>query len=849
MITVCAMAMTVMTVTLYRQDIQKQREMLQVTAQSQARLIEAVARYATRMAKSRREGELGRDAFAATLSQIVDAQERYEGFGETGEFMLARHEGDSMAFVLRHRHGIVEHPEPIPFDSELAEPMRRALEGLSGTVIGLDYRGKMVLAAHEPVAVLDLGIVAKIDLAEIRAPFIRSGLVAAAVGLLVVLAGTILFVRVSNPLIARLEHARELERETKERKRAEETLRESEERFRTLVEQAGDAFFLIDLDTGRFVDANRHASEELKYSREEILALSVPDIGPPEQSAKFKESIEGLEVGATTTIEAIHKRRDGTTFPVEIRSSVIEVRGEKRVLALARNITARRRLEQDYRTLFREMLNGLALHEIICDAQGKPVDYRFLAVNPSFERMTGLKAQYVTGKTVLEVMPDIEPHWIERYGKVALTGEPVFFENYAQELGRYFEVTAFRPAPNQFACIFADITERTLAEQEREKLEAKLRQAQKMEAVGQLAGGVAHDFNNLLHAILGYGAMALDEAGSDSPVRASIEEVLKASERAKTLVKQLLAFSRRQVLEMKDVELNGLIADLLKMLRRVIGEHITLDVLASRDLGVVRADRGQIEQILMNLCVNARDAMPDGGRINIETENVHIDEEFCEAHAWAKQGRYVLLSVTDTGCGMDEETLGNIFEPFFTTKGEGEGTGLGLATVYGLVKQHQGLVHVQSEVGQGTTFKIYLEAVERSASVERDEIEGRVPDGTETLLLAEDDKMVRALCQAFLENAGYTVLTACDGKEALRVFDEHADEIDLALLDVMMPELGGKAVYDHIRSARPAVRVLFSSGYSMDAIHTDFILDEGLALIQKPYRRVDLLREVRHALG
>ncbi len=218
------------------------------------------------------------------------------------------------------------------------------------------------------------------------------------------------------------------------------------------------------------------------------------------------------------------------------------------------------------------------------------------------------------------------------------------------------------------------------------KLENQLRQAQKMEAVGQLAGGVAHDFNNLLQVILGYGDMALDEAGVGSPVRASVEEILKAGHRARTLVSQLLAFSRRQVLGMKDLNLNEVIADLMKMIRRVIGEHITLDFLAGHDLGIVRADPGQIEQILMNLCINARDAMPTGGMITIETENVRIDEAYCEAHTWADPGRYVLLSMTETGCGMDEETLGKVFEPFFTTKGVGEGTGLGLSTVYGLVK-------------------------------------------------------------------------------------------------------------------------------------------------------------------
>jgi PAS domain S-box-containing protein len=393
-----------------------------------------------------------------------------------------------------------------------------------------------------------------------------------------------------------------------------------------------------------------------------------------------------------------------------------------------------------------------------------------------------------------------------------------------------------------------DIAQRVRAEDEREKLEAQLRQAQKMEAVGQLAGGIAHDFNNLLQAILGYGEMAHSDAEPGGHVRDFVEEVLKAGHRAKTLVSQLLAFSRRQVLEMEDLDLNEVIADLMKMIRRVIGEYITLDVLLGHDLGTVRADRGQIAQILTNLCVNARDAMPEGGTITIETENVRIDQEYCESHTWARPGRYVLLSVTDMGCGMDAETMGRVFEPFFTTKVVGKGTGLGLSTVYGLVKQHEGYIQVYSEVDKGTTFKTYLPVVERSVTAVGDKIEGPIPGGSETILLAEDDEMVLTLSEAILTQAGYTVLTAADGAEALSLFEENADAIGLAILDVVMPKLGGHAVFERIRPRHPDVRVLFASGYSMNAIHTNFVLDEGLALIQKPYQRANLLRKVREML-
>jgi len=395
---------------------------------------------------------------------------------------------------------------------------------------------------------------------------------------------------------------------------------------------------------------------------------------------------------------------------------------------------------------------------------------------------------------------------------------------------------------------FADISERKKAEAAREILEAQLRQAQKMEAIGQLTGGIAHDFNNLLQVILGYGDLALEDAESNQPTRSSIEEILEAGHRAKTLVRHLLAFSRQQVLEMKDINLNEVIADLMKMIRRVIGEHITLDVLTGHNLGIVRADPGQLEQILVNLCVNARDAMPGGGRITIETENVRIDEDYCLTHTWAKPGRYVLLSITDTGCGMDQSTMANVFEPFFTTKEVGVGTGLGLSTVYGLVKQHEGMVHVYSEVDKGSIFKIYLPLVERSATSVGARIEGSVPHGTETILLAEDDKTVRELAKVMLERGGYTVLTAADGEDALRVYENNTDSIDLVLLDVIMPKLGGKAVFERIREDHPDLHFLFASGYNMNAIHTDFVLDEGMALVQKPYQRDTLLRKVREIL-
>ena len=382
----------------------------------------------------------------------------------------------------------------------------------------------------------------------------------------------------------------------------------------------------------------------------------------------------------------------------------------------------------------------------------------------------------------------------------------------------------------------------------RKLLEDQLRQAQKMEAIGQLAGGIAHDFNNLLQGILGYADMAQQSLPPDHPCSADLLEIRKAATRASNLTQQLLAFSRRQVLQPKDIELNDVINDSMRMLRRVIPENVIVDFTPGHRVGRVHADPGQIAQILMNLAINARDAMPDGGRITIETQNVLINGDYCETHAWAVRGRYVLLTFSDTGCGIDENTQKHIFEPFFTTKEVGKGTGLGLATVYGIVKQHEGMISVYSEIDIGTIFKIYLPLVERSATAVGTSIEGPVVGGTETILLAEDDDTVRGLAKRILESAGYTVITAQDGLQAIQAAQEHLGPISLAVLDVVMPGLGGRQTYERIHQSRPEIRALFTSGYSLNGVHTSFVLEEGLRLIPKPYGPDTLLRGVREAL-
>lgn len=387
---------------------------------------------------------------------------------------------------------------------------------------------------------------------------------------------------------------------------------------------------------------------------------------------------------------------------------------------------------------------------------------------------------------------------------------------------------------------------------ERKRLEDHYRQAQRMEAVGQLAGGIAHDFNNLLQAIQGFTELALSELPSGHGAADDMKEVRKAADRAATLVRQLLAFSRRQTMQMKDIDLNQVIIDLAKMLRRVIGEHIELKTSLKPDLKPISADPGQVEQILLNLCVNSRDALPDGGVILIETVEVNLDEEFVKVHPWSRPGDYVVLSVSDDGKGMAPEVQERVFEPFFTTKEVGKGTGLGLATVYGIVRQHEGFIHVYSELEHGTIFRIYLPtAVHSSDSGQSAENTGHQDfiHGKGTILIAEDEILVRDLAARILGNAGYEVLVASDGQEALDLFGLHGNRIDLFLLDMVMPRKSGKQVYDEIRIKKENARFVFSSGYSFGTLDGEHLSESGVVMIQKPYSPPSLLRVIHEALN
>ena len=399
--------------------------------------------------------------------------------------------------------------------------------------------------------------------------------------------------------------------------------------------------------------------------------------------------------------------------------------------------------------------------------------------------------------------------------------------------------------------IFQDITDKMKAERELAQSTEQLRQSQKIEAVGRLAGGIAHDFNNLLTVIIGYCELMTIKIGEENPLWEDVQEINKSADRAAALTRQLLAFSRRQILQPKVLEIDTVVPEMDKMLRRLIGEDINLVTNLGAGAGKVKVDPGQIEQVIVNLVINSRDAMPDGGAITIETATVELDEAYVRTHGGAWPGPHVMLAVSDTGCGMDPETLSMAFDPFFTTKEKGKGTGLGLSTVYGIVKQSGGCLYVYSEPGRGTTMKIYLPRVTGETAPKDERPDAEFEDrlhGSETILLVEDEETLRKLASAILEGYGYTVLSAGNGEEALRVVGDSPGIPHLLVTDVIMPKMGGRELSDRMKAIYPGTRVLFMSGYTDNAIVHHGVLKQGVSYLPKPFTPKGLARKVREVL-
>jgi len=946
---------------LYNTAFEEEKARLAEAAQSQARMIEAVARFNAKHS----EQDHPKGAAAATLQQITEAHENYRGFGATGEFTLARRQNDQIVFVLRHRHYDLDKPKPAPWLGELAEPMRRALKGLSGVVVALDYRGATVLAAHEPVAILNMGIVAKIDLAEIRAPFIKAAIVTLAGGFLIVVIGGILFRRAIVP--------------SQERARIAAALHESENKFENLVIESRHGVIIV--SRGRKVlFCNQAAAEIYGYeSPAELLALTDTfNLVAPYERDRFAEYrqawLSGDNVSSVFEFEGL--RKDGGSVHIHsvqtfldwegepaIQYAVIDVTETKALISelnetawllnKAQNLShvghwrlnaatlevngsdelfrifglgdreatleafagavhpddreydlahiqrglekgeswdiehrlldgdgnvkhvraageATLRRDGQVESLFgtiqditEQKLVGEALRDseqqlrLITNALPTAIFYvdtteHYRFVNSVTEDWLARPAEEILASDIREILGDKIYRQLHPHVRAALSGTAQEFEAVIDFPDGRSREMAFTYVPHfgsdgavaGYFGLGIDVTER-------HALEERLRQSQKMEAIGQLTGGIAHEFNNLLQVVGGNIALLEDDFPTDAETSRRIQAVNRNVTRGAELTSRLLSFARRQPLQPKALVIGEVLAGMQGLLGQTLGETIEVNVEQAGDIWMAEADPGQLENALLNLVLNARDAMPKGGMITLSADNVRLDEQ-AAAHEEAMPGDYVVLSVADTGSGMTKEDISHAFEPFFTTKDVGKGTGLGLSMVYGFAQQSGGFAAIESVEGQGTTMRLFLPRLIQAEDI--GVVAGDRPPESElpasgTILLVEDDADVREILASQLTRLGYRVIEAEDGAAALNALADEK-QVDLLFTDVVMPGgLNGLELARQVLQLRPELKVLYSTGYSEDVVGEAGEMRDGAIVLRKPYNQAKLAATISQILN
>ena len=640
-------------------------------------------------------------------------------------------------------------------------------------------------------------------------------------------------------------------RDVTERTRAQQALKDSERLLRESQAVAGVGSYILDIPAGTWSgSANLDAIFGLAGGSERSVPLWLSVVHPEwreRMSRYFSDRVLGQRSRFDMEYQIVRHSDGAARWVHGVGELKCDAQNQPlRMIGTITDITDRREADTALR-LQAAALYAAADAIVITDAAGV-IEW----VNPAFTRVTGYAAAEAVGRNPRDLVKSGK-HPAAFYADLWTTitagrtwhGEMV---NRRKDGTLYSEDQTVTPILDaagditHFVAIKQDITERQM-------LEARFRQAQRMEVVGQLASGIAHDFNNLLTVINGMSELALEQLSPDDQVHADVREIRHAGERAAALTRQLLAFSRQQILAPRVLNLGVVVAGMESLLKRLLGEDIDLVAVPSPGVSNVLADAGQIEQVITNLAVNARDAMPEGGRLTIETQNMEIDDDFGRQHGTAvRPGPYVVLAVSDTGGGMDEATRARIFEPFFTTKVQGRGTGLGLSTVFGIVQQSQGFIWVYSEVGQGTTFKIYLPQMAEAVSPDRPAPTAASSAGTETILLVDDDEALRAMATRFLEPAGYTVLSAASGDEALRLLDRYQGAVHLLLSDVVMPGIDGRRLAEQLGMTRPQMRVLYMSGYTNDTVVRHGVLDGQVSYLEKPFSAAALCRKVRTTL-
>lgn len=644
---------------------------------------------------------------------------------------------------------------------------------------------------------------------------------------------------------------------------AEDALRESQRRMSTLLSNlpgmayrcVNDSQWTMSYVSQGCLALTGYRAEQLQQSRD----VSYADlIHPDDRRSVWHEVQTALAMGRQFNLTYRLLHADGhQRWVLEMGRAVESGEGQKEILeGFIMDVTDRieaeaalRASRRRYQDLFETMHDAFAVLELVNgDDSSGPADFRFLEVNPAFERLWERSSQELIGRTMRQVLPQVDEQMMRSLAEIVETGKGRRFEFFSPVFSKTLEITAYRPQPGQLAKVIVDVSSRKQAEIERDKLRQQLLQAQKMEAIGTLAGGVAHDFNNLLTGILGYADMMKFQAPQGSDVREAAEAIENAARKAAQLTSQLLGFARGGKYQDIAFNVHSQIQDVMTLISRTFKKDIIVELSLEAKNPIVRGDPTQLQQVVLNLAVNARDAMPDGGRLSISTDEIVLDDEYCSAHHGVQPGRYLMIVVSDTGVGIPKEMQGRIFEPFFTTKKTGEGTGMGLAMVYGIVKNHGGAIQLYSEPGMGARFRVYLPSVESDEEMTARQ-EQPLVRGCGTILLVDDEEVVRSSVRRMLESLGYDVLTASDGDEAIELYSRRREEIVLVILDMVMPGMGGVSCLSRLRELDPAVKTIMSSGYSLDADLQAARREGVLDFIQKPFELARLSAVISEAIG
>ena len=806
---------------------------------------------------NRKSERIGTDIVLFKLTDLRAIMGDRHGSEKGGEFFLGAAQGQRVRLLFSPSNDVGKSGDHLK-TAFLESLLKGAFQKKSGVQEAENSLGRPGIVVCRPLKDIRWGIAIWKGKKDVYGSTNRNIMLVCCCIVGVIVIGTFGMLLILRPLVGKLIiHGEDLEnevrlkttalaRELAERGRAEAALRESEERYRTLFEDANDGIAVVVEETGVPLDCNQAFCRMVERAKEEIIGQPQSQLHPP---ADLEDGLSsGYRRFRPNPSPGLHEDRliskNGKIIPVEIQSTHFQVGGQNYVMGIFRDITDRKQNEERRRTILKTAMDGFWL----TDGKG-----RLLEVNDRYCRMSGYSEEELLAMSISDLEASgKEAETAARINEIKARGEDRFESRHRRGDGSILDVEVsvqYRAEEGgQFIVFLRDITELKRAAEERRSLQAQLNQAQKMESVGKLAGGVAHDFNNMLGVILGHTEMAMEQIDQTHAFFGDLTEIRKAAMRSADLTRQLLAFARKQTIAPRILDMNETVEGMLKMLRRLIGEDIDLAWLPARGLWPVKVDPGQIDQILANLCVNARDAISGTGKVTIETKNIIFDDNYCAVHPGFVPGEFVMIAVSDDGGGMDNETLEHIFEPFFTTKEVGKGTGLGLSTVYGIVRQNNGAINVDSEPNRGTTFKLCLPRAGEQPADRQPVLAKRDLRGKETVLLVEDEGPLLALGKNILQRYGYEVLATKSPNDALEMLKSYPGHVHLLITDVVMPEMNGKDLRDKLAEVKNGFKSIFMSGYTANVMAHQGILPEDINFLPKPFSIQTLLEKVRDVL-